>query len=38
MFNLAVARVIPDAGWEDNESLVRNVDRDSDLAFRAVYR
>jgi anaerobic selenocysteine-containing dehydrogenase len=36
MFNLAVARVILDAGWEDNESLVRNVDRDSDLAFRAL--
>lgn len=34
LFNLAVARVILDEGWEDKESLDRRVDRESLEAFR----
>ncbi len=35
-FNLAVARVILDNGWEDRDSLAARVDPDSEAAFRAL--
>ncbi len=35
-FNLAVARVILDEGWEDRDSIHARVDPDSEAAFRAL--
>ena len=36
LFNLSVARVILDAGWEDRDSLKARVDPESEAAFRAL--
>lgn len=36
LFNLSVARVILDEGWEDRESLRQRVDGESEAAFRSL--
>ncbi len=36
LFNLSVARVILDHGWEDRESIADRVDPESEAAFRAL--